>query len=91
MKFNPTGDVKKNFDFMKENLKAYGYFYSGTRMDEDDVRLVFLRYGTEDNKDNIAYSYARLVKATETDTFREWFARSLKDLFTETEKEESDG
>lgn len=88
MKFKLTGDVKKNFDFVKENMKAYGYFYSGTRMDDEDVRLLFLKYGTEDsNNDCIAFSYARLKEVTELGTFREWFARSLRNLFTEKEEE----
>lgn len=87
VRYEMTGEVKKNFDFMKQNMKAYGYFYSGPRMDHDDVRLVFQKYGTEGvDKDLIAYSYERLKDVTKANIFQEWFARSLRELFKETEE-----
>lgn len=92
VRFNMTGEVKKNFDFIKQNMKDYGYFYSGPRIAaiemEDDVRLVFQKYGTENvDKNLIAFSYARLKEVSEAGTFQDWFARSLRELFKETEEE----
>lgn len=88
MKFELTGDVLVNFNYIKENMRDYGYFYSGHRILDDDVRLIFNKYGTKEQpqgpaNSTIAFSYARLVETTENGSFRLWLGRALRDLFKE--------
>ena len=89
MKFNPEGTVKTNLDTIKTDMKKQGYYFSGTRRDDDDIRLVFEMYLSRKpynvKESNIAISYAKLNDTTKSGTFHSWWKRAKHELF---EKEE---
>jgi hypothetical protein len=88
MRFQMTAAECKNFCTIRSVMKTYGYFYSGHRVEEDEVKLIFQKYGT-DNDQLIAYSYGKLKEVTKENKFAGWFSRAINNLFNEEEKKDA--
>jgi len=75
--------IENLHDSLMKFTESFGISYD----EKHWLPLVFQKYGTEGiDKDLIAYSYERLKDVTKANTFQEWFARSLRELFKETEE-----
>lgn len=88
MRFQMTAAECKNFCTIRSVMKTYGYFYSGHRVEEDEVKLIFQKYGTG-NDNLIAYSYAKLKEVTKENKFAGWIAKAIKDLCLEEVNEDA--
>ena len=84
MKFQMTAAESKNFCTIRSVMKTYGYFYSGHRVGEEEVKLIFQKYGTG-NDNLIAFSYGKLKEVTKENKFASWFAEAINNLFNEEE------